>query len=64
MPDAAALADPAAFVAGDGDDMDPLAEIAKLSGEAPKEDSAGTRFTKDRPAEGPRDEPDEPPQPA
>jgi putative hydrolase len=46
LPDADALADPNAYVWRADDALDPLAEIAKLTGEAPKEDAAGTRFTK------------------
>jgi putative hydrolase len=43
LPSSGDLDDPAAFVAGHSESLDPLAEIAKLSGEAPAEDSAGKR---------------------
>jgi putative hydrolase len=44
LPSSEDLDDPAAFVARPGDSMDPLAEIAKLAGEAPHETSADTRI--------------------
>ena len=43
LPSSADLDDPAGFVAAPGDSMDPLAEIAKLAGEAPEEGSARKR---------------------
>ena len=44
LPSSDDLDDPAAFVARPGDAMDPLAEIAKLAGQAPPEQSAQTRI--------------------
>ena len=44
LPSSDDLDDPAAFVAKPGDAMDPLAEIAKLAGQAPEEGSAETRM--------------------
>ena len=71
LPSSLDLDDPAAFVAGQGDsldDLDPLAEIAKLTGDAPQESSAESRLrkhaegeSKDEPPK--KDEP-EPPTPA
>jgi putative hydrolase len=49
LPSSLDLDDPAAFVGGQGDslgDLDPLAEIAKLTGEAPQESSAENRLRK------------------
>ncbi|HEX4431833.1 MAG TPA: zinc-dependent metalloprotease [Frankiaceae bacterium] len=43
LPSSADLDDPAGFVAHPGDSMDPLAEIAKLAGEAPAEGTAQKR---------------------
>jgi putative hydrolase len=61
LPSSADLDDPAGFVAAPGDSMDPLAEIAKLSGEAPEEGSATTRVKdakdkRDKPASGSSDD--------
>ncbi len=43
LPSSADLDDPAGFVAAPGDSLDPLAEIAKLAGDAPEEGSASKR---------------------
>ena len=59
LPSSDDLDDPIEFVAGPGDSMDPLAEIAKLSGEAPREGSAGTRLDKQPKPDDP--DPGEPP---
>jgi putative hydrolase len=48
LPDAGDLDDPITFAAGGDDSMDPLAEIAKLSGEAPREGSSRARLDKNR----------------
>ena len=48
LPSSEDLDDPAGFVSTPGDSMDPLAEIAKLAGEAPEEGSAHKRV-KDAP---------------
>jgi putative hydrolase len=72
LPNGADLDDPAAFVAGQGDsleDLDPLAEIAKLTGEAPQESSAESRLRKhaagesDQPVQEQNDQKDEPGEP-
>ncbi len=44
LPSSEDLDDPAGFVSGPSDSMDPLAEIAKLAGQAPEERSADNRI--------------------
>ncbi len=63
LPSSDDLDDPAGFVSSPGDAMDPLAEIAKLAGEAPAEGS-GPNLVKDGGSEHdePADKPDEPEQ--
>jgi putative hydrolase len=52
LPDSDDLDDPISFLAGPEDGMDPLAEIAKLSGDAPREDDAsGSAGESDPPPE-------------
>ncbi len=45
LPSSDDLDDPTGFVSRPGDTLDPLAEIAKLAGEAPQEGTAGQRVT-------------------
>jgi putative hydrolase len=63
LPSSVDLDDPAAFAGGQGDplgDLDPLAEIAKLTGDAPQESSAESRLRKHSDDSRETDEPEPP----